>query len=220
MSDLLRRLGIVTIVMLVPMIPFLFFGDVLEARVEELRSHPLSTELTAAAVAGVLATDILLPIPASMVSTFAGSQLGVWLGTAASWLGMTAGAVIGFALARAWGSPLAERFSGPGELARMQRLSTRFGPLVLVLCRALPLLAEASVLLLGVHRLPWRKFLPAVMLSNLGVSAAYAGLGDLAAQKQWLPFALGLSGALPLLIALVVRGYLPGEEREAQRTEE
>ena len=94
------------------------------------------------------------------------------------------------------------------DLSRMQRLSDRFGPAVLIISRGVPVLAEASVLLMGVHQLTWRKFLPAVLLSNLGVAFAYAALGDYAERNQWLPLALGVSIALPVLLATMMSRFL------------
>ena len=130
------------------------------------------------------------------------------MGTAVSWAGMSAGAIAAFALARWLGRPVARRFVGDGELDRMERLSAHYGPLLLVLTRALPVLAEASVLLMGVHRLAWSRFLPAVLLSNLGIALAYAALGDYAAQRHWLPAALGVSMAAPVLAAWFARRLL------------
>ena len=90
----------------------------------------------------------------------------------------------------------------------MHGLSQRFGPAVLIFGRGVPVLAEASVLLMGVHRLSWGRFLPAVLLSNLGIAFAYSAFGDFAEQNQWLPLALGVSIALPVLLATMVTRFL------------
>ena len=94
----------------------------------------------------------------------------------------------------------------------MRQLSARYGPLVLVLTRAVPVFAEASVLIVGIHRLSWRRFLPVVLLSNLGIALAYAAFGDLAEQHQWLPLALAVSIAVPVLVAVAARRWIPGDE--------
>ena len=108
---------------------------------------------------------------------------------------------------------MAERLAGPEELQRIEQLSRRYGPSVLVVTRALPVFAEASVLLVGIERLAWRRFLPPVLLSNLGIALAYSAFGDFAAGHPWLPLALGISLALPLPLALFARHYL---ERHAE----
>jgi uncharacterized membrane protein YdjX (TVP38/TMEM64 family) len=199
----------ISVVLLIPVLPFLLFGARMEAWIESWNANPLARPATALLVVGLLAGDIFLPIPSSVVSTLGGAQLGSVLGTVVSWLGMTLGAVIGFAIARRWGYPIAARLSSPEELEQMGPLSQRYGPSVLALTRAVPVLAEASVLLLGVHRLSWRRFLPPVVLGNLGLAVAYSFFGDYAQTHQWLPLGLAVSVALPVLATAVLRFFWP-----------
>jgi membrane protein DedA with SNARE-associated domain len=121
---------------------------------------------------------------------------------------MTVGAVLGFAIAKRWGRTVALRFSESQDLDRMEQLTRTYGSTVLILFRAVPVLAEASVLLVGIHNLSWRRFLPPILLSNLGLALAYAGFGDLADRNHWLPIALSISVAFPLLLVVVVRRWL------------
>jgi uncharacterized membrane protein YdjX (TVP38/TMEM64 family) len=199
---------VMSLILLIPIVPFLLFGADFEAWVERWSEQPYSKPATALIIIGLLATDILLPTPSSMISTLGGWQLGVVGGTLASWIGMTSGAVIGFVLARRWGRPFAVWLSSEQDLERMHGLSQRFGPAVLIVGRGVPVLAEASVLLMGIHRLSWQRFLPAVLLSNLGIAFAYSAFGDYAEQNQWLPLALGVSIALPVLLATMVSRFL------------
>ncbi|MEK6239401.1 MAG: VTT domain-containing protein [Planctomycetales bacterium] len=211
MRELFRTLPLMCAVLLVPILPFLFFGEWFDAWWDAFdhEHNQYSHAATSGLVIGLLATDILLPIPSSVVSTMAGWKFG-WLGgTIVSWVGMSLGAAFGFALARRWGRPLALWFSKEEDLDRMQAISERYGPFVLALTRAVPVFAEAGVLILGIHRLPWRRFLPAVLLSNLGVSLAYAAFGNYAKQNQWLAFALGISVAIPILAAAAAQRLLP-----------
>jgi 3-dehydroquinate synthase len=96
-------------------------------------------------------------------------------------------------------------------MERMQEVSDRYGPFVLVLTRAMPVFAEASVLMAGIHRLAWRRFLPAILLSNLGIALGYAAFGDFAEQHQWLPLALGVSVAIPVLVAVAAKRFIPNQ---------
>lgn len=192
-------------VLAIPIVPFLILGEMLEVQVGGWLDETLPPQGVALLVIGLLASDIVLPIPSSLVSTFAGRMLGFWGGTAASWCGMTTGAAIAFALVRLCGRPLARRFSSEEELARVDALAARLGVFVLVLARPVPVFAEASVLLMGATRLSWWKFLAAVGLSNLGIAAAYAALGE---QVQ-LPIALAAAIAIPLLALAVARWCWP-----------
>jgi len=209
MRDLLVPMVLIALALAVPVVPFLLFGPSLEEQIEGWLDASLSPATVAAIVVGLLAVDILLPVPSSVVSTFAGSTLGFAAGTAASWLGMTAGAVLAFVLARFLGRPAALWLSGREDLDRVDALSRRYGPAVLVLTRPVPVLAEASLLLLGSSRLPWRWFLLPVLLSNLGIAAIYAALG------HWvqMPVALAASIALPLAAAALARRLWPEGRR-------
>ncbi len=205
MRELLRSWPIVLTVLLVPIVPFVLLGGRIDewfAAWQERTSDPTSATLM---VVGLLTTDILLPIPSSMVSTFGGGKLGWFWGTFASWLGISLGAILGFALARWLGPRFTRWFAKPESLAQMSSLSDRYGPSVIILTRGIPVLAEASVLLLGLERLPWRKFLPPLLLSNLGLAFAYSAFGDFAEQYNSVPLALAISILLPVLVAAVVQ---------------
>lgn len=197
------------VVLLVPVLPFLLFGDSFQGWLEHIQQDPPSPMATGALVVGLLSTDIFLPIPSSVVMTLAGGQLGRWLGTLTAWLGLSLGAAAGFALARRWGHRFARWFTKEDDLKRMASLNNRFGPLILMLTRAMPVFAEASVLIAGIHQLPWRRFLPAVLLSNLGIAIAYSVFGEYAARQNSMPLALGISILLPVLIAGIAQRFLP-----------
>lgn len=205
---------IVCLALLVPVVPFLIFGDAIEQRVESWLSPPPPDWQLALLTVGVLSTDILLPVPSSLVSTLAGAQLGVAAATGASWLGMTLSAALGFALAHKFGRPIALRYCRPDDLAQLDRFGGRYGAWTIVATRALPVLAEAAVFVVGLSRLSWRQFLPAMMLSNLGIALAYALLGHFARSQGALALALVASIALPLLAATIARWLLPSASTE------
>lgn len=203
-----RPLLFLTAALAVPIVPFLAFGDALEAKVATWLDPPPAPSTVALVTVGVLASDVLLPVPSSLVSTVAGARLGVLSGTLVSWLGLTLGACFGFWLARAFGRPLATRLSSPADLDEMDRLAARYGGWILIATRALPVLAEAAVLLLGTTKWSWRLFLPAVAVSNLGIAVVYSALGHLATSYGELPLALIASIALPLAAAFLARRLL------------
>ena len=205
---------VIAVVLAIPILPFLGFGESAESRITNWLDTSLSRGAAVAVVIGLLATDIFLPVPSSVVSTFAGKMLGFWAGTAASWFGMTVGAALAFGLVRMFGRPLAGRLSTEEELVRMDELADRYGVLILVVMRPIPVLAEASALLMGLMRLSWWRFLTAVGFSNLGIAAAYAALGD----RVQLPIALAASIAIPLVVALMARWFWPASTKTSSRS--
>lgn len=120
---LLRPLLLIAGALLVPVVPFLLLGESFEEQVAAWVRQEWSPQTQFALIVAALSTDILLPIPSSAVSTYAGGVLGFVSGTLASWLGMTAGACLGYGLAWLAGRPLAARFAGEKDLARVQELA-------------------------------------------------------------------------------------------------
>jgi uncharacterized membrane protein YdjX (TVP38/TMEM64 family) len=212
---LARPLLLITIVLVVPIALLAIRGESFATQVREWQTHPPAPRTLAAMVVAILALDVVLPVPSGPISTLAGSHLGVALGTTASAMGMTLGAVIAFAVARRFGNApnekntpvsrdaVAER--SPSAAPAAEQVARRHGPWMLVLTRPLPIIAEAAVLVAGSLHMPWRTFLPAIVVSNVAISVTYAALGQQAAQHHWLPLAVAASMAIPLAIALRMR---------------
>ncbi|GGI91305.1 hypothetical protein GCM10007973_29500 [Polymorphobacter multimanifer] len=148
------------------------------AWLESVRARPATA---AAAIIALLAADIVLPVPSSIVGVFAGGVLGFARGAVVLWAGLMAGCLLGYWLGARPGRRLAGRVVGGAQVAALQRAFGRFGPLALVLARGVPVLAEASVIAAGAARLDLRLFLLATAAANVIVALAYAGLGAAAA---------------------------------------
>ena len=188
MPTLFRQLIPICLVMAVPIIPFFLFGNLIEDWISQVQN----SSWLAVIVILLLSGDIFLPIPSSVVSTFSGGQMHWIMGTLVSWIGMNVGAVLGFWFASKYGRSFALRFSQEEDLQRAAGLTRRFGPGFLVLTRGVPVLAEASVLLMGVH----------------GISLAYSAFGHLASKHDWFPLAMGISIGVPVLLTLVVQRFV------------
>ena len=77
-------------------IPFLIFEKQFEALGTWLAEGHASGWTSASTIAALLALDVFLPVPSSIVSTGAGVLLGFWRGAAVIWIGMTVGCAIGY----------------------------------------------------------------------------------------------------------------------------
>jgi len=204
----------------IPIIPFLCLGESFEQSLLDALRRPASAETVGLWVVGLLAVDMFLPVPSSAVVTYAGGILGITWGAITAWTGLSLGAVAGFGMARLFGQPLARKFSEAGDADRMQTFARNYGPLALLLTRPLPILAEACVLMLGAGRMTWQRFLPPLLLSNALLAVTYAACGAYFRESDVFPVAIIVSGAIPLVVALVIRRFWkPGTATEATHSE-
>ncbi|MHC4925690.1 MAG: TVP38/TMEM64 family protein [Planctomycetota bacterium] len=194
-------------------VPFALFGESMDAWSETvlqaLSERPVASF---ALVVALLASDVLLPIPSSIVSTLAGAVLGLAAGATASFAGMTLGCFIGHGIGRTAGKDVARRLIGQRELERLQAGASRHGDWSVVAARAVPVLAEASTLFAGIGSMRLSRFMKLTALSNLGISLAYAGVGALAAEVQ--SFLVAVAGAVlvPILVSAALRRPVPGSQ--------
>lgn len=146
---------------------------------ERLASSALTgtRDWIALAVIALLAADVLLPVPSSLVSTSAGALLGWAFGTAASAIGMTLGCLIAYWLGRSGGRRSVGKWVGDAEMARFDALFTRVGAWAIVIARPVPVLAECSAFLSGVNAFPAWRFTVLTAASNIAISGIYAALG-------------------------------------------
>jgi len=197
------------------LLPFLLFEQRFEQLAAWLAQGHASGWASAGAIGALLALDVFLPVPSSVVSTAAGVLLGFWRGTAVVWLAMTVGCLVGYEFgARAAGA--ARRLVGDASLARAGRVMDRHGRWAILMCRPIPVLAEASVVFAGLVRVPLVPFLALTAGSNLGIALAYAAVGAYAMEAQSFLLTFAGAVALPGLALLAGRLWLggPGAGRE------
>lgn len=158
------------------LLPFFLLGAPLEAAIVHLAQTAEGGPLVGLIGALLLAADLLLPIPSSVVATAEGYLLGPVVGAAWVWLGLNLGVALGYGLGRQ-GEAVARRIVGPAGLAEAQALVRRHGLWVVVVCRPVPVLAEATAVLAGLGAARVGPLALAAGLSNLGLAIAYAWVG-------------------------------------------
>ena len=160
----------------VVLVPFFLFEDQFNAFAARVTATGVSRSAAASAIFALLALDVFLPVPSSLVATAAGVLLGFAQGAAVVWLGMTAGCLLGYLVGRR-ASVAARWIVGGDSLARAEDLARRYGDLTLVICRPVPVVAEASVVFAGIVHAPVARVLWLTALSNLGIALGYAAFG-------------------------------------------
>lgn len=200
----MRWLVISLLIVAAILVPFVLFEDYFNTLAAGIAAGRASRWYAAVAIVGLLSGDVFLPIPSSVVSAAGGVLLGFWAGSAAIWVGMSLSCVIGYWVgARAAGA--ARRFVGDEGLRRATDLARRYGGVALVVCRPVPVLAEASVVVAGLIRTPVPRFLALTSAANVGVAVSYAAFGAYSMRID--SFLLAFLGAVvvPALGALIAR---------------
>lgn len=153
-----------------------------------------------------LSADILLPIPSSVLAVWGAVSLGPVAGMAAIWLGLSAACICGYGLGAVSNTWLLKKlFIRTQDMLEARRLSTRYGSWALVLSRAVPVLAEASVITAGLMRMPFRRFMLITSLSNAGIALIYTLVGGYADEQASFVAALIASIAVPFVAWSVSR---------------
>jgi uncharacterized membrane protein YdjX (TVP38/TMEM64 family) len=204
-----RLLLLSLLLLLFILIPFGIGEEPIQRWTQEILHGQRSRGGIAVALCGLLALDIVLPVPSSLVSTGAGLLLGFWKGALVSWIGMWLGCLVGYGMGRKMAQKPVQRLVGAQEYETISALMARYGDRTIALCRAVPVLAEASVLLAGMFGMPFRRFALLTAVSNLGISLVYAAVGAYSVQTG--SFLLAFAGAIlvPLLIMGIVRHLQP-----------
>ncbi|MEJ2604644.1 MAG: hypothetical protein P8172_15410, partial [Gammaproteobacteria bacterium] len=162
--------------------------------------------LFAATGTTLLALDVLLPLPSSIIGTLMGARLGALPGFLAIWAGLTLGHAAGYVL---------------GRLA-LQRMEAQLPEvptlLVVFLSRPVPVLAEATALAAGATVMPFLHFLTVCLAGNAIYAAVLAANG-----ARLVPGALiGPGLVIPMLLPVTAWGIwrLLARNRRAKGTSE
>jgi uncharacterized membrane protein YdjX (TVP38/TMEM64 family) len=176
-------------------VPFLVVGELPGERwLSRIDDNAL---LFAATGSALLAADIALPIPSSLVGTALGARLGFWAGSTSCWLGLMAGNLIGYLVGHLY----------------PQRLVTKLpdAPLdvIVFLSRPIPIIAEAAALAAGANRMSAMSFLTACALGNGIYSIALCANASLWLAGDWKGPALVFPMLLPVIAWLAWRRLSP-----------
>ena len=151
----------------------------LEAQMQEvlhaLRAHPAEYALLSFLV---LASDVVLPVPSSIVMHMNGAVLGASSGIGLSLLSSLLSAVIGYYIGRlinVRGKSLSQATSNE----RATSLLHRYGGIAVLVTRGFPVLAESVSIVCGYSRMPLRYYLFLNLLGYLPVVTIYGVFGQL-----------------------------------------
>ena len=165
-------------------VPFVLWGEAIDGFVTRLLDAEHAIWVMFCITILALAVDVIAPIPSSIVGVIAGGALGVVQGAIAVWLGLTFGCFVGFALGRVIGWSAIDRWIEPKAVSQAQVHLDRNAAMYLMATRAVPVLAETSVLSAGAFKLSFGKFAFLTSIANLPIAVVYAAAGAWAAETN------------------------------------
>lgn len=167
----IRRICVPALALTLVLIPFVLLENSIGEWAQTSISDAENSTIALISIA-LLAGDMVLPTPSSLISLAAGGALGFWLGTVTIWVGMTLGCLIGWTVGRGLISPLSRRIAPPPGNPSPDR-----GVLGLVLCRPIPVLAETSVLVAAARGMRLRTLMSVTGVANLPIAFLYGYFG-------------------------------------------
>lgn len=194
---------VIAAVLCIVLVPFFLFEEQLTRWSTEALSARYGIAYGSLLAAFLLASDVVLPIPSSVISVLAGKVLGFLPAFCAIWLGMTASAVVGYFLGTKGTQILPNGMRG--ELVQLEHGLRNHGWLVIATSRSIPVLAEATVILAGAMRYDFWRFLLICSGSNFGISFLYAMLGSWVGVEGNLFYAVLAGILVPILTQILFR---------------
>jgi uncharacterized membrane protein YdjX (TVP38/TMEM64 family) len=157
----------------------------------------------AAAVVLLLAVDIFIPVPSSIVMVLSGAAFGVVWGSMLAFVGSIGGEWLGFELARKYGTSLSARFIGDdAERQRLNRMLNEHGAAAVAVTRALPVVMETMSVVAGLSTMKRSTFLIASTLGTLPIVVVYAYAGAVSREMD------SVVPAVVILIAVAAAGWV------------
>ena len=157
----------------------------------------------AVVVIGLLAADIFIPVPSSVVMVLSGAAFGVWWGALLAFVGSISGEWLGFELARRYGTRLSMRFIGDEtERRRLNDALVTHGAAAIAVTRALPVVMETMSIVAGLSPMRRSTFLIASTIGTAPIVVVYAYAGAKSRETG------SLVPAIVILLAVAAAGWI------------
>jgi len=151
-----------------------------------------------AAGIGLLASDIVLPVPGTVISSALGYIYGTFVGGVVATVGLVAAGLLGYGAGRCFGGRFARKILGDRDFEKGERLFAKGGGWIVALSRSLPILPEVISCTAGLVRMPFRNFVIALFCGAAPMGFAFAAVGS--AGREAPVWALALNLAIPAVL--------------------
>ena len=159
-----------------------------------------------AAGIGLLAADLVLPVPGTVVMSALGYVYGVAIGGLVASVGSITAGLLGYGVGRFIGEKAARKWLGDTDFEKGRLLFARGGGWMVAVSRSLPILPEAISCTAGLVRMPFGRFLVSLICGSLPVGYLFAWIG--VAGRETPGWALVFSLLAPAVLWLAAKKWL------------
>lgn len=150
----------------------------------------------------LLAADVFLPVPSSLIMILSGAVFGVLWGSIFSLAGSVGGEWLGFELVRRYGRRISSRILTENDIARVHDLFASHGAAAVLITRALPIVMETISMVAGLSGMKRTTFLLASLAGTAPIVVVYAYAGAVSRQTG------SLVPAIVMIVAVTGAGWL------------
>lgn len=185
----MRIAAIVCVIVGISGVAFFLFADSLEEWVAtEEGLHWLEAQGPVAGLAGMglIASDVLLPMPAAGVMAALGTIYGGFVGGLYALGGSIAAGLIAYGSTRVLGRRAAARIAGEEKLVALEHFFARSGAWAIAMTRILPVVPEILCCLAGLAPMPFGRFFIALCCGSIPISFLFTFYASTSNQEPLL----------------------------------
>lgn len=131
-----------------------------------------------AAGIALLAGDLILPVPGTIVISALGYIYGFLIGGLVATTGLVVAGLLGYGVGWLFGERTARRWLGARDFERGRLHFASGGGWVVAMSRALPILPEVISCTAGLVRMPFKRFVVALVCGSVPMGFLFAAIGQ------------------------------------------
>jgi len=180
-----------------------FFTNLLQQASDNIKTYTAVSFL-------VLASDILLPVPSSIVMFTNGYILGTLYGAALSFISLMTGSVIGYYL----GKFTSLGFKSKAD-DKANNIVARYGALSILITRGIPVLAETICIICGFNKMPFKKYMIYNVAGYVPLCLLYSFCGSIGYDKNIFLISFGCSILISAFFWFFGRKFIINRQKSA-----
>jgi uncharacterized membrane protein YdjX (TVP38/TMEM64 family) len=188
-KKILQNIGLPFLAVVIAIvISFLLFGDIEVYFIDLLETTRSNPDIFALISFFILSSDILLPVPSSIIMYINGYVLGWIGGSVLSLLALMLGATIGYYLGRFTSVGLKVKTDSNSD-----RLLKKYGPVAILVSRGIPVISETLCIVCGYNKMNFGRYSAFNFIGYLPLCILYAAFGQIGYDKNTFLFTFGCS---------------------------